>query len=187
MSETRSEERPVPTAVAPISAPVLFALPPAPRDTPMRRRVEALEAALGGAEAAVEALVQSRVDRLGQRWLDQLKAVLVPFRDERKAELDLVRGEFELRIVELVERLNEIKPAGTGDGGIVERIQEIILDERNLTGAALVALRAETAGLIGALTSRVELLEAALGEAAQRLRAVEGTLAGIHKLVRDSG
>jgi len=113
--------------------------------------------------------------------------VLVPFRDERKAELDLVRGEFELRIVELVERLNEIKPAGTGDGGIVERIQEIILDERNLTGAALVALRAETAGLIGALTSRVELLEAALGEAAQRLRAVEGTLAGIHKLVRDSG
>jgi len=185
MSETRSEERPVPTAVAPISAPVLFALPPAPRDTPMRRRVEALEAALGGAEAAVEALVQSRVDRLGQRWLDQLK--VVPFRDERKAELDLVRGEFELRIVELVERLNEIKPAGTGDGGIVERIQEIILDERNLTGAALVALRAETAGLIGALTSRVELLEAALGEAAQRLRAVEGTLAGIHKLVRDSG
>jgi hypothetical protein len=179
-----SETRPIgrvsgQEGVAPTPRPALFALlPPAARDTPLRRRVEALEAALAGADEVVEALVQNRVDHLGRRWLDQLTAALVPFRDERKAELDLVRGEFELRIAELVEQLGELKPGAGDDAGVVDRIEQIILDERNLHGAAMVAVRAEMAGLLGALTSRVELIEAALREVAQRLRAVEAALAG---------
>jgi hypothetical protein len=44
-----------------------------------------------------------------------------------------------------------------GDGDIVKRIEQIILDERNLAGATMLALRAETAGLIGAPRSCARL------------------------------
>jgi hypothetical protein len=59
---------------------------------------------------------------------------------------------------------------------LIRQVGELLAIEQTRSEATIAAMRAEMTGLFAALSSRIELLEEALGEAARRLRAIEGRL-----------
>jgi hypothetical protein len=138
----------------------LFALSPAPAEMPQRRRIERLvEAAL----AAAETTIVERIRAERGLWVAELKEVVGSDLVTREV-LDVELAQLDVRFGVLFEQLAELK-AGETD--------RLVAAAR----AGLQALQAETAGLFGACSVRLELLERALGEAGRRLQAVEAALA----------
>jgi hypothetical protein len=149
---------------------------PAPANMPMRRRVERIEHALTGLASdrgSMTEQVAAAVDPLGAKWLAELKAVVGPL--VTREGLDLELAAVDLRIVHLVEQLAERAGDAAWRDQLVDRVEELLAIERARGEAAV---RAEMTGRFAEVWGRIEFLEEALGEAARRLRTIEGTWLG---------
>jgi hypothetical protein len=131
---------------------------------PQRRRIDRLEAALAAAETTIVDRIRTEANRLGDRWLAELKTVIGSSSLLTREGLDVEMAQLDVRFALVFEQLNELKNADEPEVA-------------NMMIAALRALQAKTAGLFGACSARIEAVEEAVGEAGRRLQEVEATLA----------